>query len=245
MPVRALLFDVGDTLWHAPAPPPPAAFRELAAQRAARTLLGFGVDADPVLVARVAWDALEAAMAKARHSDLREPDYPAVVTEALANAGVTLDCEATATLLGDIYVSGAEGGKVAFADAPSTLSELKRRGFLLATVTNRAFGGARYRCDLRHCGLDIGWDAHAVSVEVGYLKPHAAPFDAALTALQVHPPDAVMVGNSLREDIAGAQSLGIRAAWRRSEPDAPNVTPDWTFDRLEELLTIPELEQSE
>jgi FMN phosphatase YigB (HAD superfamily) len=51
-----------------------------------------------------------------------------------------------------------------------------------------------------------------------------------------------MVGNSLAEDIAGAQRLGIRAAWRRCKPDADDVTPDFTFDDLSELLDLSELE---
>jgi putative hydrolase of the HAD superfamily len=241
MPVRALLFDVGDTLWHAPAPPPPAAFRQLAAERAAATFARLGVDADPALAARVAWDALEASMVAARQSGLQEPDYASAASAALAEHGIVMPLAAAAAFLDDIYVSGAEGGKEAFPEARETLLALKERGFLLATVTNRAFGGNRYRCDLRACGLDVGWDAHAVSVEVGFLKPHRAPFEAALAALGVRPPDAVMVGNSLLEDIAGAHQLGIRAAWRRCPPDAEGIVPDWTFDSLEELLAIPDL----
>lgn len=245
MPVRALLFDVGDTLWHAPAPPPPAVFRQLAADRAREALTRLALDADAAFVARLAWDTHEAAMAAARQSvDLQEPPYAELVATALAADRIHLGPGDVEALLEAIYVSGVESGKVPFPDARPALIELKSRGFRLATVTNRAFGGSRYRCDLQACGLDIGWEAHAVSVEVGFLKPHRAPFTAALDALALVPAEAIMVGNSLREDIAGAQAIGIRSAWRRCVPDAVGVVPDWTFDTLDELLDIPELRQA-
>lgn len=236
-PVRAVLFDVGDTLWHAAAAPPPSEFRRLAAERAARFLADAGIPCpDPAALARACWDAMEDAMRRARATSLVEPDYPAVAASAAAELGIELSPALAGDLLEAIYVSGVEGGKVAYHDARPTLLALRERGFLLAIVTNRAFGGERFRDDLRAAGLEIGWDAIAVSVEVGYLKPHPALFRAALAALDLEPSEAVMVGNSLAEDIAGAQALGMRAAWKRSRPDADGVVPDFTFETVSELL---------
>jgi putative hydrolase of the HAD superfamily len=200
--------------------------------------------ANPELVARTAWDALESAMRQARASDLAEPDYGAVCREALIPLGLDVTREQAAAILDAAYVSGAEGGKAPYPDARSTLLELRRRGFRLGIVTNRAFGGERFRTDLREAGLDIGWDAAAVSVEVGYLKPHPALFEAALKELGATPAETLMVGNSLAEDVAGAQRLGMAAAWRRSAPDAEDVQPDYTFDDVAELLELPVLERS-
>jgi putative hydrolase of the HAD superfamily len=53
---------------------------------------------------------------------------------------------------------------------------------------------------------------------------------------------ALMVGNSLAEDVAGAQKLGIAAAWRRSAPDAEGVMPDFVLDEVADLLELPELQ---
>lgn len=237
LPVRAVLFDVGDTLWHAAAAPPPSEFRRLAAERAGRFLADAGIPChDPAALARACWDAMEDAMRRARATTLAEPDYPAVAAQAAAELGVRLPPEVAGQFLEAIYVSGVEGGKTAYPDARPTLLALRQRGFLLAIVTNRAFGGDRFRDDLAAAGLDIGWDAIAVSVEVGYLKPHPALFRAALAALDLEPSEAVMVGNSLAEDIAGAQALGMRAAWKRSRPDAEGVVPDFTFESVSELL---------
>lgn len=237
MPVRAVLFDVGDTLWHAAEAPPPAEFRRRAAERAAAFLAANGLEsADPAALARACWDAMDGAMRAARAGDLAEPDYAAVAAEAAAALGVRLDRGLAAAFLEAIYVSGAEGGKAAYPDARPTLEALRARGFRLGIVTNRAFGGERFRADLREAGLDIDWDVIAVSVEVGYLKPHPRLFEAALDALGLAPAEAAMVGNSLAEDIAGAQRLGMPAAWKRSRPDADGVVPDFTFDRVSELL---------
>lgn len=237
IPVRAVLFDIGDTLWHSRAAPPADEFRRLAAERAAATLREFGVTHhDPALVARTAWVAMEQAMRTARATDFIEPDYGLVSQAALAGIGLCLTRDQAACLLESTYISGIEGGKAPYPDAVATLVELRRRGFLLATVTNRAFGGERFRSDLRDAGLDIGWDAEAVSVEVGYLKPHPAIFEFALAQLAITAGEALMVGNSLAEDVAGAQGVGMAAAWRRSAPDAEGVAPDYTFDEVRELL---------
>lgn len=243
MPIRAILFDVGDTLWHAPSPPSPAWFRALAAERAAAALARFGfLGADSAAIARAAWEAIENAMRTARHGNLREPYYAELARDAIGAVGPTLTVSQVEELLDAIYVSGAEGGKIAYDGAADLLRTLKDRGYLLATATNRAFGGERFRADLHETGLDPGWDAHSISVEVGYLKPHPAVFEHALAQLGVAPGEALMVGNSLAEDIAGAQQLGIHAAWRRSKPDAQDVTPDFSFYEPLGLLACPLLE---
>ncbi len=245
MPFRALLFDIGDTLWHSRGAPSPAEFRRLAARRAAAELQQLGIDyPDPALVARAIWNAMEAAIQHARGTDFVEPDYGAVAQAALAGLGINLGAAKAGELLAATYISGIEGGKAAFPDARETLLELRSRGFLLGAVTNRAFGGERFRADLRDAGLDIGWDAEAVSVEVGFLKPHRAIFDYALSQLGVCAEETLMVGNSLAEDVAGAQRLGMAAAWRRSAPDAEGVQPDYTFDEVRDLTDFPDLRRA-
>ncbi len=245
MPFRAILFDIGDTLWHSKAAPPADEFRRLATERSQQFLTTLGItSADPELAARAAWDAMEAAMRTARQTDQVEPDYAAVSQHALVKIGVLLSREAAGAFLEAIYVSGIEGGKEAYPESAFALSELRKRGFQLATVTNRAIGGDRFRSDMRDAGLDIGWDLEAVSVEVGYLKPHRAIFEYALAGLGIEAGEALMVGNSLAEDIAGAQRMGIATAWRKSPPDAEGVTPDYAFDDLYELLAEPELQRA-
>ena len=241
-PLSAVFFDIGGTLWHSKSPPSPAEFREIAAARAHEFLSRRGLDGFRAAeFARIAWDTLNQGMHNTRHTDLREPNYPALVAAALADAGLSLDVDVAGEFLDAIYVSGAAGGKAAYPEAPAVLRELKVRGFRISSVTNRAFGGRRFRDDLKEAGLDCGWDAHSVSVEVGFIKPHEAIFQHALNALNVRPENVLMVGDSLAEDIAGAAGLGMATAWRRSPPDTEGVEPDITIDDLTELLAIPAL----
>ena len=67
MPFRAVLFDIGDTLWHSLAAPPAEAFRRMAAERAAFELRALGLShPDPALVSRSVWLAMEDAMRRDR-----------------------------------------------------------------------------------------------------------------------------------------------------------------------------------
>ncbi|MEO8539611.1 MAG: HAD family hydrolase [bacterium] len=238
MAYRAVLFDIGDTLWHAAEAPPASEFRRIAAERANAYLAAIGhTYDDPPLAARVAWDALEDAMRRARATDRVEPNYAAIARAALDAVGLSLSLNEAGGLMEAIYVSGPEGGKAAYPGARELLEELRTRGFRLGIITNRAFGGERFREDLRAAGLDIGWDANVISVEVGYLKPHPAIFEKALEELGVKGIETAMVGNSLAEDIAGAQPFGMATAWKRSKPDAEGVNPDFVFEAIDELLS--------
>ena len=52
-----------------------------------------------------------------------------------------------------------------------------------------------------------------VSGELGAGKPDAAVFDHALGLLGAEREDAVMVGDSLECDVAGARAAGLGAVW--------------------------------
>jgi putative hydrolase of the HAD superfamily len=66
------------------------------------------------------------------------------------------------------------------------------------------------------------------------VKPHPTIFQAALSALEVRPSAAVMVGDSLEEDVGGAQALGMRGILVDSDDRYPDVG-----DRLSDLLGLP------
>ena len=59
-----------------------------------------------------------------------------------------------------------------------------------------------------------------VSEDVGVGKPDAVMFEAALAAAGVRPEEAVMVGNDVARDVAGARAAGIRAIWIRRDSAA-------------------------
>ena len=89
-------------------------------------------------------------------------------------------------------------------------------------------------------GLESFFQAIAVSGEHGIGKPKPEIFHRLLAELGVTAVEAVMVGNSLERDIAGARNAGIRSIWIRvpgSEEQA-DVTPDHTIKNLAEIPSI-------
>ena len=83
----------------------------------------------------------------------------------------------------------------------------------------------------RHHALDI--DVACGSLAHGRIKPHPSIFEAALAALGVEVGEAVMVGDSYRDDIEGARALGMRAIL----VDRDGVYPD-EVDRIETLHAL-------
>ena len=90
---------------------------------------------------------------------------------------------------------------VVYPDAEPVLKEA-RKTFRLALLTNGV--PDLQRSKLAGSGLEPYFDAVVVSGEVGVGKPDPRLFALALDRLGVLPEEAVMVGNSLRSDVAGA-----------------------------------------
>ena len=134
-------------------------------------------------------------------------------------------------------------GEQLYADARATLAWAKEAGYRLGLVTNRWFGRALLEPELRAHGLGGMFDAVVVSCDVGYAKPHPEIFRRALADLGVVADAAVMVGDSLRNDVAGAKRSGLRAVWKRNrQPDpamAAGDQPDAVIDDLGELRALP------
>jgi putative hydrolase of the HAD superfamily len=66
------------------------------------------------------------------------------------------------------------------------------------------------------------------------VKPHPTVFRAALDRLDVRAEDAVMVGDSLEEDVEGARAIGMRALLVDRDDRYPEVE-----ERLTMLYALP------
>jgi HAD superfamily hydrolase (TIGR01549 family) len=116
-----------------------------------------------------------------------------------------------------------------FEDALPVLDEIRGAELRIGLVSN----GIR---DLKefvvHHRLDV--DAVVGSRAHGRVKPHPTIFQAALELLGVEAPDAVMVGDSLEEDVEGARALGMHAILIDREERHPEVE-----ERLTDLYGLP------
>jgi FMN phosphatase YigB (HAD superfamily) len=97
-------------------------------------------------------------------------------------------------------------------DALATLAELRSAGFRTAIVSNTPWGSParHWRAELTRHNLLAAVDAAVFCVDVGYRKPHRAPFERALSLLGSSAAEAFFVGDDPRWDVAGAELAGIR-----------------------------------
>lgn len=126
----------------------------------------------------------------------------------------------------------------AFADVRPALDAARARGQRLVVASNWDVSLHDVLRDLR---LEPLLDAILTSAEVGARKPSPAMFERALELVGAGPAQAIHVGDSIEEDVAGARAAGIEPVLvRRDDGErAPGVR---TISTLSELgdLTLPQ-----
>jgi putative hydrolase of the HAD superfamily len=138
-----------------------------------------------------------------------------------ALAGQGVEDDALAEELGERFGADRRALHETFADAAPALDALAA-DHVLALVTNGASCWQREK--LAASGLADRFAVVVVSGELGTAKPDPAVYTHALSALGAEPGDAVMAGDSLRNDVDGALAAGLAGAvWvnrdRRPCPD--------------------------
>jgi putative hydrolase of the HAD superfamily len=94
-----------------------------------------------------------------------------------------------------------------YDDVPDALAALHRLGVRLGLISN----GHRCLTSFQsHFELDGLIDVTISPADQGFLKPHPAIFKVALDRMGVRPDEAVMVGDSLAQDVIGARQAGMR-----------------------------------
>lgn len=225
MAVKAVLFDLGDTLWHFPELPPTQRIREETMRRVGGVLQSWGVPLEGELrfLGREIRLGVEKADRAAYLGDCVSPDFNEVVRGIAKGMGLDITYDQAAQLWDAWNLGGLILGRTMFDDAYQTLDWLRDHGVRIGCVTNRVFGGPRFADELRELGLDRYFEAIAVSCDVGYMKPHPRIFQHVLDAMRLEPQDCAVVGDSLRADVQAAQSLGMIGILRKvRRPDPPH-----------------------
>ena len=112
----------------------------------------------------------------------------------------------------EAYWQAALDGMKLFAGVEEFLQQARARDIKLALCTDMT--AAMQYSKIHHLGLDKYLDALVTSEEAGIEKPAAKMFTMVLEKLGVTAAEAVMIGDSLSKDVAGAQEAGIRAIWK-------------------------------
>src|SRR5256884_975001 len=163
------------------------------------------------------------------------PDFRrSVWRRALASASIVDDTLVDAAA--NAYRVARREVQLVDPDAETVVRDLAR-DHRLALVTNGAPDVQREK--LSRTALASFFEITVISAEIGAGKPDPRIFEAALTSLEIAPNDAVMIGDSLARDIAGAHAAGIRAIWidraSRETVPAPAPVPEARITALREV----------
>jgi putative hydrolase of the HAD superfamily len=157
-------------------------------------------------------------------------------TGALSELGI--DDPPLALELDEFFAIDRSHRHVVFAESEQVLDELKKN-FRLALLTNGApdIQGAK----IDGSNLASFFEVVIISGDFGFGKPDRRIFELALERLKVAPHEAVMVGDSLKRDIAGARAAGIATIWinrYNRTLDEGQPIPDFQLTNLRDLPTL-------
>lgn len=219
-PIKAVLFDLDDTLW--PLMP--------VITNAESVLYDWLALHIPGVTSRFSSEQLRALRAELLPTD---PQFQFDLW-ALRHATLTHACHLTGedkALVGramEIF-SEARNAVTPFDDVMPGLTRLRER-FLIGSISN---GFA----DLQAIGLAHHFHTSLAAHQFGSAKPDPAIFHAACKALSVAPHEAIYVGDDPALDIQAAQNAGLQAVWMnrfdRALPD--HIVPAASCTTLHEL----------
>jgi 2-haloalkanoic acid dehalogenase type II len=222
-PIRALLFDLDDTLW--PITP--------VIERAEALLFEWLREQVPLVTERYTIAAMRARRSELMAANPRfRVDLWALRHAALHEAFAACDADTTRiTEAMDVFTT-ARNQVTLFEDVLECLPRLAER-ITLGSLTNGA-------ADLQQIGLDHHFSVSLAAHEIGRAKPDPAVFRAACEALALPPSEVAYVGDDLRLDVEGAQKAGLRGLWLNrygaAKPaEQSHIEPDATLASLHEL----------
>lgn len=220
--IKAIFLDAGGTLFR-PHPSVGEIYSEVA--------LSHGLSAraeDLEKVFHEIWLERDGLASLSGHSGEKEEKkwWRALVWDVFSQIGKMNDFETFFEKLYDRF-AGASAWRL-FPDALASVQTFKKLGKIVGIVSNwdsRLFG----ICE--GLGLKPYLDFILASAVVGSAKPHPRIFQEALKQARVLPEEALHIGDSLQDDVLGAQKVGIKA-----------IFLDRKGNRTSEVLTISSLE---
>ncbi|MGI8536593.1 MAG: HAD family hydrolase [Mycobacteriales bacterium] len=124
--------------------------------------------------------------------------------------------------------------------AVPVLTALRARGLRTGLLSNTHWPRELHERWLAEAGLLDLLDVRLYTSDMTHMKPHPEAFRALLDAVGVAPERAVFVGDRLRDDVSGAQGVGMRTVHLTGRPvEAWEAVPDaelTTLDGLVELI---------
>lgn len=220
VPIKAVLFDLDDTLW--------SIVPVIA--RAEVVLHDWLALHAPAVAERFSIDLLRQQRLQLMAVDPRyQIDLWALRHAALRSAFTSVGEDLAKVEQAMAVFSAARNAVTPFDDVHPVLGQLRAR-VPLGAVTNGT-------ADLEAIGLAHYFQATLSAPRLGCAKPGAAIFHLACDALGVAPQEALYVGDDPRLDIEGAQRAGLQTVWinRFGRELPPHVQPGGSCTDLYQL----------
>jgi putative hydrolase of the HAD superfamily len=232
MALRAVIFDIGDTLWRLnPLPDDLDARMVLALEEQA--------GADRGIAAKVVRRAMESARKRAGDGTHREPSIAIELQLAAERAGLKAGrdvYEQVADVVGEADVARF----IANVRLADVFGEMRASGLFLGVLSNTWTRGVL----LQRYLADLGAGEHVVagvfSGDEGIRKPHHDIYRRALDGLDVEASEALFVGDRVVEDVIGPMAVGMRAVLTHEhrQEDPGDARPAAVVERLEDVMAV-------
>jgi HAD superfamily hydrolase (TIGR01509 family) len=132
----------------------------------------------------------------------------------------------------------SEGDARLYPEAMETLVRTRALGRVAMLSNTQSFALGL----LDSLGLSAQFRVKGISAELGFLKPDLGAFEAMQKKLGLFPGELAMVGDSWSDDVEGALSAGWTALWvNRNGKPRPDHAPDVELVELADLSLVPEI----
>lgn len=220
--VDAVLFDLDDTVWE---------YRRSASELLAQAFEEVGVD--PCFTAADYRDRIDAHLDDAADdADLRRRCFADAATDRGRDADLGRD-------VADAYTDQRDYRDVRLLPGAREALDALAADHRLIAVTNGPPEGQPVK--MAELELEDAFERIVYAGEEAAAKPDPEPFRLALDSLGVGVDRAVHVGNSLKNDVAGAARLGLRSVWIPCDGGATanGAEPTYRLDSMAELTEPP------
>jgi len=160
---------------------------------------------------------------------------------ALAPYGYDGDDPDDLEALSESFYQPIRASTALYPETPGVLAALRAAGLPLAIVSNTPwdFPGRFPQGDMRLWKIDHHFQALVLSGDIPWRKPNREFMLLAARQLGVEPEHCLVVGDSLRADVAGAQAAGMTSVWVNRDsrvPPAEAPEPDYTVAAVSDIL---------
>ena len=174
----------------------------------------------------------------------REANFETVLRYLFFKHGIEIEKRSSWKDILTVYYKVIHGVRRVYPDVMGTLKYFKESGVPMGIISNTTNPQFIKEEELCRTGLSTYFEFAIFSSSTPYRKPHPSIFNAAISRMNLDAENILFVGDDLKTDVMGAQSVGMQTAWLNRDLSelVENITPHYQITSLSELLVIETLE---